>query len=424
MHWHSMLSTCLRAWSWVDSESVGNGPNFMNRLARLLAASIAAWLLISPARAGIADDISIPVFKELRFSRDSVAIVLPHGTYTINRKPSFAKQIYQRTLTAQFAEPNSPKLENLTVETGGIIGDRWALPDGTALESRPGYCGEGQDQALQFSKNGHPIKTFLGTCDRVSSVAVRDQQLWLGSVSPGEWGDGPGSGVIVLSLQTDELIAQILPKRDLADGFVQLVQVDPFTNDVWIATRTALHRVHRLKVIDRWYVSEQFSTNGKTTYEISTKRRASSPWAIWARSTGIINPDELWKRMRAQPKLRDRLRFAYDEEGYFFSVDGSKLEPIYQPGGSLPKDVPASWPSDFGWLMDSLMTTLQRAPSITDGSLPDTTYRALQQLCFFKDQRVIPFVLGWQQTRSGGSNLERAVAACLQVQNQLLRHPS
>lgn len=395
----------------------------MNRCACLLAASLATLLWISPAFAGIADDISIPVFKELRFSRDSIAIVLPHGTYTINRKPGIAKQINQRTLAVQFVASKSPNLENLTAATEDIIGDRWRLPDGTVLESRPGYCGEGEDQALQFSKNAQPVETFLGNCDRVSSIAVRDQQLWLGSVSPGEWGDGPGSGVTVLSLQTDELIAQILPKRDLAEGFVQLVQVDPVTNDVWIATRTALHRIHRLKVVDRWYVSEQFSATGKATYELSAKRRASSPWAIWARATGIINPDELWKRMRAQPKLRDRLRFAYDEEGYFFSVDGSKLEPIYQPGETLPKDIPASWPNDLAWLMEALMMTLNQAQSAVEGDLPDTTNRALQQLCFFKDQRVIPFVLGWQLKQSASRHLENAVGACLRLQNQLLRLP-
>lgn len=123
-------------------------------------------------------------------------------------------------------------------------------------------------------------------------------------------------------------------------------------------------------------------------------------------------------------KAADRLRFAYDEEGYFFSVDGFKLEPIYQPGDALPRDVPASWPNDFGWLMDALMTTLQQTPSINGGELPDTTCRALQQLCFFKDLRVVPFVLDWQRKYSAGGNLEGTVAACLREQRQLLRLPS
>ena len=130
------------------------------------------------------------------------------------------------------------------------------------------------------------------------------------------------------------------------------------------------------------------------------------------------------KRLQAQPKLLDRLRFAYDEEGYFFSVDGLKLEPIYQPGDALPRDVPAPWPNDFGWLMDALMTTLQQAPSIDGRELPDTAYRSLEQLCFFKDQRVVPFVLDWQQKYSSSNNLEQAVATCLRVQRQLLRPTS
>lgn len=73
----------------------------MNRYPRLLTAGIVAWLLILPAWAGIADDISIPVFKQLRFSPDAIAIVLPQGVYKINRKPGIAEAIDQQTLATE-----------------------------------------------------------------------------------------------------------------------------------------------------------------------------------------------------------------------------------------------------------------------------------------------------------------------------------
>lgn len=391
---------------------------------RSLAGGIAVWLLALPVQAGIADDISIPVFKELRFSRDSIALVLPHGIYKISRKPGIAEPIGQKTLAIEFTESPMPKMEISRAPTGDVIGDRWTLPDGTVFQSQPGYCDEGAEDALQFSKNGRPLETLFDKCDRVSSLAVVKRQLWLGSVSPGEWGDGPGIGVNVFSLRSGRFLKQFLAKEDLADGFVQLIQVDPITNDVWIATRTALHRVHRLKVVERWYVSEQFLANGKATYEFSSKPRRSSPWAIFARSTGIAEPNNtIWQHLQAQPKLLSRLSFAYDEEGYFFSVDGLKLEPIYQPGDVLPGDTPASWPKDFGWLMNALMSTLRQTPSIDGGELPDTTYMALEQLCFFKDSRVVPFVLDWQRQHSSGGNFEVAVDKCLRLQRQLLRLP-
>lgn len=192
---------------------------------------------------------------------------------------------------------------------------------------------------------------------------------------------------------------------------------------MWIATRTALHRIHQFKVIGRWYVSEQFSANGKATYEFSSKPRGSLPWAIWARVNGITEPtNTVWKRLQDQPKLLDRLRFAYDEEG-FFSVDGLKLEPIYESGDVLLGDVPESWPKDFGWLMNARMSTLRQAPSIDGVELPDTTYMALGQLCFFKDPRAVPFVLDWQRKHSSSGNLEVAVNNCLRLQRKLLRLP-
>lgn len=135
------------------------------------------WLLALPAQAGIADDISIPVFKELRFSRDSIALVLPQGVYKISRKPSTAEPIDQKTLATEFTESPLSKVEISRAPTGDVIGDRWVLPDGTAFESHPGYCDEGAEDALQFSKSGHPFETFLDKCDRVSSLAMIKRQL-------------------------------------------------------------------------------------------------------------------------------------------------------------------------------------------------------------------------------------------------------
>ncbi len=396
----------------------------MGWFLRSLLGSV-VWLLALPTQAGIADDISLPVFKEMRFSRDSIALVSPHGVYKIGRKPGIAEPIDQQILSKEFIESNSPKVGILRASNGDdIIGDRWVVSDGTVFESRPGYCDEGVEIALQFWKNGHPLETFLDKCDRVSALAVVNRQLWLGSVSPGEWGDGPGTGVHVLSLHKGRLLVQMLPKMDLADGFVQFIQGDPIRNDVWIATRTALHRIHQFKVVSRWYVSEQFSSSGKVTYEFSFKPRQSSPWAIFARATGITEPtNPVWKQLQDQPKLLDRLRFAYDEEGFFFSVDGLKLELIDQPDDLLPTNPPATWPKDFDWLMSALMSTLRQTPSMDGAKLPETTFMALRQLCFFKDPRVVPFVLDWQRKHSSGGNLEWAVDKCLGLQRQLLRVP-
>lgn len=388
-----------------------------------LGGCIALWLLVLPAQAAIADDVSIPVFRELRFSRDSIAVVFPHGAYKIGRKPGVAEPIDFQTFRTEFPPDQSTKIEasDVYAEDSDSRRSRWVLPNGTVFESRAGYCGEGDGAPpFLFSKNGLSWDGVFGDCEKVSALAVVQQHLWLGSVSPGEMGDGPGIGVNILSLRDGRFIKQLLAKQDLADGFVQLIQVDPIRHDVWIATRTALHRVRQLKVVGRWYVSEQFSAKGKLTYEFSSNPRVSSPWAILARVTGIIDPtNTVWKYLQDQPKLLDRLRFAYDEEGHFFSVDGVKLERNYRQGDELPSSLPRAWPNDFNWLMDALVSTLRQTSSNNGAELPDTTYMALKQLCFFKDQRVVPFVLEWQRKHPSSSNLEWAVNQCLGLQRQL-----
>lgn len=367
-------------------------------------------LLATPACAVMAEDISVPTIQELRFSRESIALVFPHGSFKIDRRLGLGGPINPLTLSAEFSVSNLIRAGNTQALTGDAKGVRWALPDGSVLDARPGYCYEGEDQSLQVSRSGKPLETYLSTCDAVSAVALVKHHLWLGSVSPGYY-DGPGSGVRVVSLRNGDLLAQFWPKKDLADGLVRTIQADPFGNDIWIASETALHRVHQFKVVERWYWSEQFSPVGKLSYELDSKRKKSATWAVWARATGLADEHLVWNQLQRQPKMHQRLRYAYDEDGYFFSVDGVHL--------TVDSIKPRSWPRGFDWLEKELMATLQQPRSSDSAVAEAATRMALQQLCFFNDRRVVPFVLDWQRTHSADGKFDWTVEECLKAQRLL-----
>lgn len=367
------------------------------------------WTLCLSAMAGVAQDISIPVFTELRFSRDAIAIVTLQGTYRLDRGQEVRTPISTEMLATDFPPSNGVRKLTETEMT------RWVPPAGAPFELAQAYCAEGTDQPHRLTRNGKPVRTYLPRCETVSSLEIVNHQLWLGSITPGELADGPGSGVRVVALDSGKLLATFKPGRDLADGYVQLIQSDPVTGDIWIATNSALHRVRNHKMVDRWYVSEKFSGNGLVSYHLSQSRRRSDPWAILVRAAGIAASHAVWQQLQHQPKLIERLSFAYDEEGNFFRVDGLIPGSQYQVVKPDYRPIPPAWPPGFEWLVEPLMTALQRTRLAENGALADDAYLAARLLCSFKDPRIGPFMLEWE--RAGGmTNAHKTITAgCVEM---------
>ena len=216
---------------------------------------------------------------------------------------------------------------------------------GDVFELSDGYCQERAEEFHSLTKKGVPVPTHLPPCDTISALEIVQNQLWLGSFYQGELSRGPGSGVRASTLKSGKLIAAFKPGKDLADGYVQLIQQDPSTGDMWIATNTALHRVRHSKVVERWYVSDQFTGGGLITYYLGRKLPQSNPWAILVRITGGTDSRAVWHKLQRQPRLAARLHFAYDEDGKFFSLDGVR------PGSQEPA-IEAAVPSAFEGLLE------------------------------------------------------------------------
>jgi hypothetical protein len=212
------------------------------------------------------------------------------------------------------------------------------------------------------------MATYLPRCETISAIDVIGDHLWLGSNEQYEYGDGAGSGVRVISLKSKKLLAAFSPKQKsmagyvmplnfdaatgklsavkkaaagranggkmiaqskglLADGYVIFIRYDPVTKDVWVLTQTALHRISNEKVVERWYFSEQFNTDGQVTLLASLKPKNSNPWAIMARHTKLMDTKPIWKQLQQNPNMAKRVTYEYDELGDHFRVDGQLFKP-------------------------------------------------------------------------------------------------
>lgn len=365
----------------------------LGRLILMLSFFFAGSICV-PVMAGVARDISNPVFVELQFSKDAVVMVTQDGIYKINRKPGVSEPISFSEMKTNFISPSGAKRAQNEDQ------DHWVMPVGSPFFLINAYCGEGTENHHKLTRDGKPIVTYLPACETISALEVINHELWLGAIKPGELSNVGGSGVSVVSLKTGKPLVKFVPGTDLADGYVQLIQRDPITNDIWIVTNSALHRVRNHKVVDRWYLSEQFSKTGQATYFLSEHKQRNDPWAILVRTAGITDSQQVWQQLQSHPKNIKRLRFLYNEEGGFFLIDDLRPGSQYQLVKPEFRLVPPAWPSEFGWLIEPLIASLSQVHTLKNRELSNKAYQAARLLCTFKDPRIGPFIQDWE--RIGG----------------------
>jgi hypothetical protein len=334
-------------------------------------ALILSWAISSLAWAAWAEDIYAPKYLDIRFSQTSVALITERAAYLFDRKVGLGHP-YIGPLSNNFLPSTArQKLDSIRVNSKTTDGldthwDQWKTAKGLVFLTTDGYCDEGAEIYHGLRYKGNDIDTELPACESISDIEVIGDQLWLGSYESFEGGSGAGSGVRVISLKSKQLIAAFSPKQKsmmgsvtalnfdaetgtlsvvkkaaagrvnggkmvaeskglLADGYVLFIRHDPVTNDVLVLTKTALHRIINGKVTERWYLSEQFNSDGQVTLLASLKPQKSNPWAIMARHTKLIDTKPIWKQLQQSPKLVKRLTYAYDDEGKYFSIDGKQL---------------------------------------------------------------------------------------------------
>lgn len=332
----------------------------------LLALTVGVALI---AEAGVAADVSTPAYRDIRFSKNSVALITERGAYSFDRQMKEGKPISGTLPNAFFPSTNPKKLD------GQAEINTWKTANGIEFQTIDAYCGEGAEMYHSLLYRGKRMATYLPRCESINALEVVDGHLWLGSYEQYEYGRGQGLGVRIISLETKKLLAAFSPSekslfrcsettgRDektkqikterkcydnragggrlvekslglLAHGSMLHIRHDPFSKDVWILTETALHRVSNMKAISRWYLSEQFNSDGQVTLQASLKPQKSNPWAMLVRHTKLKDSKSIWSQLKLMPQLAKRLTYEYDELGDHFKLDGK----LFNPSGGFVYD--------------------------------------------------------------------------------------
>jgi hypothetical protein len=327
------------------------------------------------AKAGVAADISTPVFQDIRFSKNAVALITERGAYSFDRQMKLAKPISGVLPDAFLPSTSADKLDAISAvpsnpddRADSISLTPWKTSKGYQFQTIDAYCSEGSEDYHSLLYRGKAIATYLPRCESISALEVVDGHLWIGSVEEYEYGSGEGLGIRVISLKSKKLLAAFSPSKKslfrcneatwrdektnqikivkkcydqragggkiveqslglLNDGYVRFIRHDPLTQDVWVLTYSTLHRIRNEKVISRWYLSEQFDSDGQVTLQASMKPLKSNAWAILARHTKLVDTKPIWKQIQQSPKLAKRVTYRYDELGDHFLVDGKLFNP-------------------------------------------------------------------------------------------------
>ena len=148
-----------------------------------------------------------------------------------------------------------------------------------------------------------------------------------------------------------------------------------------MVTESGIHKVKNAKVIEKWYLSEQFNKQGQAVLYASHKPKKSNPWALLFREAGIEDTRSFWAEVNSYHGVRDRLNYMYDEEGYHFRIDGLKM------GDKIElQPMAASWPIEYGFLVDYFLNAI-RTNQITNNVWSTEAF-----VCAFKDKRIMNFV--------------------------------
>ncbi|MFH1920980.1 MAG: hypothetical protein ABIP48_14010 [Planctomycetota bacterium] len=179
---------------------------------------------------------------------------------------------------------------------------------GTRFISELAYCQEGCREHHRLWLAGRQIATHAERCNCIWSVELVDTELWLGTEFHWELGSAPAEGIVIQDLAEGTLIARIDTSLGLTGDLITTIRLDPFTNEVWVATNRGLDRIGRdHRVLESLFFYEDFAPEtGRPTVFLSDKPRASVPLAVAARELSIPRTRSYYRAVQSIPKrVRD-----------------------------------------------------------------------------------------------------------------------
>jgi hypothetical protein len=152
------------------------------------------------------------------------------------------------------------------------------------IEIGRAYCAENLRKSHSLRIDGKKVATGIPNCMALLEPVLFDGKLWFGTTYPGEYGDSPGVGILLIDVTSRRRLAPI--RKDLIDGQSGIMRVDPDLQGVWAVNDHAVHFFDRaLKRRALAFYSEQFDPahDNWSTIQISIDRKMHNPFAVAAR---------------------------------------------------------------------------------------------------------------------------------------------
>ena len=242
------------------------------------------------------------------------------------------------------------------------------------VTTQDAYCDEGVDSKHALWIDGAPVTDHVEPCTSVSSAEIVGANLWLGTRSDGEYGEYPGEGIVVQSLDDGQVVKTLSTEQGLTEGLtgnlIRVIRLDPFGKTVWVATNEGINEVDQnFRIVRTLFFEEKLDPEtGRPKLGLSLTRPESRLLPTLFRDLHVSDAKSFYEATRSIPT-------ALQEEFWneLDSRDVSSPEKAFVPeemNALVPFFIEAARSSDF-----------------------EARHYALSSLCAFHDQRVVDFLI-------------------------------
>jgi hypothetical protein len=328
----------------------------------------------SPAGRIPEDWDDLPTIDAISFSATSVGLTTFDGeNYLLDRSTGRVKKLPRPQFEQHFAGAIGVEAAEVQEEKGVESIVALKTSNGTELITQDAYCDEGGSKHALWM-DGVALKNYVAPCVSVSCAEIVGDKFWLGTRYDGEYGDYPGEGIAVQSLDGSVLVRKLSTKEGLTGNLIRVIRLDPFDKTVWVATNEGLDVVAQNFRVQKslffsWKVEPE---SGVPVVGLSPTKQKSDPRAMLFKrmrtsneeqfyAAAIAIPADVWDRFLHGKARKDGCSDAQCVDAAFAPNEMNVLVPFY----------------------------------LEDARSSDERIRqaALANLCRFNDQRVIDFVV-------------------------------
>lgn len=335
----------------------------------------------------------LPQIDSFSFTKTSVGFSAYGGKhYVLDRLASEIREVTKEQFSVAFGA--STKAAKVMKDTG--IGSTVALQasTGIVLTTQNAYCSEGEDRKHTLSMNGAPLIDHVAPCHSISAAEIVGNQLWLGTRADGEYGDYPGEGIVVQSMDKGRLLKALGTKQGLTGDLVRAIRFDPFDKTVWISTNQGINEVDQgFRILKSLFFFQELDPTTGAKFSLSPAKRKGDLLASIFMRLQVTDPKKFYEAARTIP--------AAIQEGGLNEIRYNPNGPSSLEQAFVPKEMNALVP----FFIESARSTDQ-----------NVRWHARQKMCAFNDQRIIEFLIeqSKQTVTPQQSSDSRSIRWCLE----------